>query len=327
MSRPFAEIHPLLRIDAERVAADLVKQITEQVRFDLAREGAVVGVSGGVDSAVVAALCVRALGRDAVLAVLMPERDSSESTGGLSRRVADHLGVRTYEEDITAILEAAGCYRRRDEAVRQVVPDYTSDYACKVVTESVLECGDVPGYAIVVASPDGRQQRESLPIDALRAIVAATNFKQRTRKMLEYYYADRYHLAVAGTPNRLEYELGFFVKNGDGAADLKPIAKLYKSHVYQLAAYLGVPEAVTAQTPSTDTYSLEQTQEEFFFALPLELLDLCLLCKNSGKTFAEGAEITGLTEDQVGAVFADIVAKRSMAGYLHAGPLVGNVEC
>jgi len=324
MGRPFAEIHPLLRIDAEQVAAGLVRSIAEQVRFDLAREGAIVAVSGGVDSTVVAALCVRALGADGVVAVLMPERDSSASTCELSRLVADHLGVRAHEEDITPILEAVGCYRRRDEAVRKVMPDYTSEYSCKVVTESVLECDDVPGYAIVIASPDGTQQRKDLPIDALRAVVAATNFKQRTRKMLEYYYADRYHFAVAGTPNRLEYDLGFFVKNGDGAADLKPIAHLYKSHVYQLAEYLEVPEAVTAQMPSTDTYSLEQTQEEFFFALPLELLDLCLLCKNSGKSFGEAAEITGLSEDQVAAVFADIVAKRSMAAYLHAGPLLGN---
>jgi len=326
VGRPFAEIHPLLRIDAEQVVAGLVQRIKEQVRFELGREGAVVGISGGVDSSVVGALCVGALGREGVVGVLMPERDSAASTLELSRLVADHLGVRACEEDITPMLESAGCYRRRDEAVRQIVPGYAAGYSCKLVTESVLECDDVPGYAIVVASPDGRTQRESLPIEVLRAVVAATNFKQRTRKMLEYYYADRYHFAVAGTPNRLEYELGFFVKNGDGAADLKPIAHLYKSHVYQLAEYLGVPDAVTAQTPSTDTYSLEQTQEEFFFALPLELLDLCLLCKNSGKSFAEAAEITGLSEDQVAAVFADIVAKRSLAAYLHAGPLLGNID-
>src|SRR5690606_30847455 len=111
---------------------------------------------------------------------------------------------------------------------------------------------------------------------------AATNFKQRVRKMMEYHYADRFNYAVIGTPNRLEYDQGFFVKNGDGSADLKPIAHLYKTQVYRMAEHLGVPAEICRRAPTTDTYSLEQSQDEFYWALPYQKLDVCLFALNNG---------------------------------------------
>jgi NAD+ synthase len=146
--------------------------------------------------------------------------------------------------------------------------------------------------------------------------------KQRARKFLEYYHADRLNYVVAGTPNRLEYDQGFFVKNGDGAADIKPIAHLYKSQVYQLAAYLGMPEEVLRRTPTTDTYSLPQTQEEFYFALPYEQMDLCLYAKNHDIPPADVASAVGLTADQVEWVYQDINRKRAVANYLASPPLL-----
>ena len=161
-----------------------------------------------------------------------------------------------------------------------------------------------------------------LPASAYLGIVAATNMKQRSRKQLEYYHADRLNFAVLGTPNRLEYDQGFFVKNGDGAADIKPIAHLYKSQVYQLAAYLGVPSEILARPPTTDTYSLPQTQEEFYFALPYDKMDICLYGLNHGLPAEAIAEATGLSSSQVGLVWTDIAAKRKVARYLHCAPLV-----
>lgn len=321
MKSAFADIHELLRLDAEEAVGELTGEIRRQVRRGLARGGVVLGLSGGIDSSLVAKLCAMALGPEHVLGVLMPERESHADTLELSRLAAQHLGIRTVEEDITGILEACGCYRRRDEAIRSLIPDYGPGHVAKLTTVNLLDVGHSQTYFLVVRSPGGEQTQVEPPPHVLRAVIAATSFKQRARKMLEYHHADLNRYAVAGTPNRLEYELGFFVKNGDGAADLKPIAHLYKSQVYQLARHLGLPHAILEQPPSTDTYSMHQSQEEFYFAMPLPTLDLCLFCRNTGRSPEASAEITGLTVGQVKAVFADIVAKRAMAKYLHAPPL------
>ncbi|HID76284.1 MAG TPA: NAD(+) synthase, partial [Planctomycetaceae bacterium] len=230
-----------LRIDAARETERIRAAIRHQLRGQLRRKGLVVGLSGGVDSSVAAALCVRAVGAQRVLGLLMPERESSPDSLQLGRLVAERLGIRYVVEDITGVLEAAGCYQRRDEAIRSVLPEYRSGYRCKIVLPSLLDGRRWRLFSVVIQSPEGAVQRARLPLEAYQALVAATNFKQRARKMMEYYHADRLHYAVVGTPNRLEYDQGFFVKNGDGAADLKPIAHLYKTHVYQLAAFLGVP--------------------------------------------------------------------------------------
>jgi NAD+ synthase len=152
--------------------------------------------------------------------------------------------------------------------------------------------------------------------------VAATNFKQRVRKTMEYYYADKLHYVVAGTPNRLEYDQGFFVKNGDGAADVKPIAHLYKTQVYALAKELGVPERVRQRPPTTDTYTLSQGQDEFYFALPYAKMDLCLWAKNHGVDPAEVAPVVELSVEQVQWVYTDIDKKRATTHYLHQRPLL-----
>ena len=153
-------------------------------------------------------------------------------------------------------------------------------------------------------------------------LVAATNFKQRTRKTTEYYHADRLHYAVAGTPNRLEYDQGFFVKQGDGAADVKPIAHLYKTQIYRLADELGVPQEIRSRPPTTDTYSLAQSQEEFFFSVPYHQLDLCMAAKNRGLAPAQVADAARLTIEQIERVYRDIDAKRTATAYLHERPLL-----
>jgi NAD+ synthase len=312
----------VLKIDAEQVAARLAEGVRAQVLRQLRRRGVVVGLSGGIDSSVVAALSVRALGRERVLGLFMPEEDSDPESLRLGRLLADSLGVDTVLEDIAPILRAAGCYRRRDEFIRQVFPEYGPGYRCKVVLPNVLAGAGYNLSSLVVESPEGVRQRARLPLEAYLGIVAASNMKQRTRKQLEYYHADRLNYAVAGTPNRLEYDQGFFVKNGDGAADLKPIAHLYKTQVYQLAEQLGVPEEIRRRPPTTDTYSLPQTQEEFYFSLPYDKLDLCLYAQNQGITAADAAAAVGLTSEQVERVYQDIRAKRRATGYQHMRPLL-----
>lgn len=298
-------------------------RIAERLRYYLSqtnRRGAVVALSGGIDSSVTAALCVHAFGPDRVFGLHMPERVSSSETITLSTSVSDAFGFDSVVEELTPLLEAAGCYRRYDEALQRTVPGYGPGWKSKIVLPSVIDSDSLRIYSVVVEDPAGNQSRHRLSMDAYLGVVAATNFKQRARKMMEYYHADRLNYITTGTPNRLEYDQGFFVKLGDGSADVKPIAHLYKSQVYALAEHLGVPEAVRVRPSTTDTYSLPQSQEEFYFSLPYDRMDLCLYGKNNDVPVDNIAAATGLTVEQVGRVFRDIDQKRKTTGYLHLQP-------
>jgi NAD+ synthase len=309
-----------LAIDPERATAEIIESLRRTVGQTLRRKGAVVGVSGGIDSSVTLALAAKAFGSSRTLALLMPETDSEDGTLGLSRGVADAFGVEAVLEDITPILNAARCYERRDAAVREVLPAYGDGWRFKIVLPTLVGNEGYRMFSIVAETPDGERIEERLPASAYLAIVAATNFKQRTRKMLEYHHADRLNYAVMGTPNRLEYDQGFFVKLGDGAADVKPIAHLYKSQVYQLAEYLGVPANVRERPPTTDTYSLPQGQDEFYFSLPYAQMDLCLYGRNEGIAPERLADALGLSAKDVARVYADIDQKRRTTRYLHLAP-------
>jgi NAD+ synthase len=314
---------PSLEIDPAVTVQRLAETLRHQVGEVLRRRGVVVAMSGGVDSSVSAALAARAFGPERVLGIFMPECDSDPLSLDLALRWATELQITHVTEDVAPMLEACGCYRRRDEAIRRLVPAFGDGWRCKIALPGArLDDDRLNVYHLVVQSPDGETSTVRLPPREYREVVAATNFKQRVRKMLEYFHADRLHYAVLGTPNRLEYDQGFFVKGGDGLADVKPIAHLYKSQVYQLAEFLDVPEEIRTRPPSTDTYSLAQTQEEFYFSLPLRTMDIALAAKNADLSAATTAEALGYETEQVERVFRDIERKRATTRYLHTRPLL-----
>lgn len=297
----------------------LVERLREAVGQTLGRRGLCLGVSGGIDSALVFMLSVKAVGAKKVAALAMPERESSPESLELARELTASAGVDLIVENISPILDAAGCYQRRDAAIRELVPEFGEGWGCK------LALGSRGGYQItnVVVQPPGGAPRTVRPTArAYATIVAASNFKQRTRKMLEYFHADRLGYAVAGTPNLLEFDQGFFVKGGDGLADVKPICRLYKTQVYQLAAHMGVPKSICARPPTTDTFSIPQSQEEFYFSLPYPQMDLCLYALEHGHNSAEVAALLDLPISEVDRVFAVIKRKRAATAWLHM-PAIG----
>jgi NAD+ synthase len=311
----------VLKIDPAVEVARISEWMLESVATTLHRRGVVIAISGGVDSSVCAALAVRAFGPKKVYGLLLPERDSSGSSADRGRLVAEQLGISYELFDIAPTLEALGCYRQRDAAIRAVFPDYADDWKCKIAIAGGAE-GGINFFRLIVQAPGGQQSEARLPVREYLQIVAATNHKQRIRKTVEYYHADRLNYAVIGTPNRLEYDQGFFVKNGDGAADIKPIAHLYKTQVYVLARHLALPDEVCNAQPTTDTYSLAQSQDEFYFALPYQKMDVALWSYNHSLPASELAAALGLTEEQARFVYSDIEAKRRSTRYLHARPLL-----
>jgi NAD+ synthase len=309
----------VLAIDCEREVDRIAAWMLSTVGKEFRRRGVIIALSGGVDSSVCAALAVKALGPGKVFGLLLPEHDSSSFSADRGRQVAEQLGIQYQLVHIGPTLEALGCYRLRDEAMKSVFPEYQSDWKSKITIAGGIK-GGINYFKLVVQRPDGHISEARLPVQEYLQIVAATNYKQRIRKTIEYFHADRLNYAVIGTPNRLEYDQGFFVKNGDGAADLKPIAHLYKTQVYALARHLKLPDEVCNAQPTTDTYSLSQGQDEFYFALPYQQMDLALWALNAGRPAAELAAAIGISEKDAEFVYSDIQSKRRTTHYLHARP-------
>jgi NAD+ synthase len=321
-SVPRSRLHPdILAIDADAETARIAQRLVGIVGPQLRRRGVVIGISGGVDSAVCAALAVRAFGAGKVYGLMLPERDSASHSLIRAMRVAEQLGIAYDIEDIAPTLDRLGCYRRRDEAIRRVFPEYGRGWKSKIAIAGGRE-GTFNYFKLVVQSPSGELREARMPLRDYLQVVAATNFKQRVRKMVEYYHGDRLNYAVIGTPNRLEYDQGFFVKNGDGSADVKPIAHLYKTQVYAMARHLGIPEEICDAPPSTDTYSLQQGQDEFYFAMAYGRMDVALWAFNHGIEPGELGEYLAIPAPQAAFIYKDIVAKRSATRYLHAKPLL-----
>jgi NAD+ synthase len=307
---------PALDYTAE---ADRIAEALRVATVHMRRRGLVVAMSGGIDSSVCAALAVRALGTEHVFGLLLPERDSTLGDGSLGALLAQHLGIRYEQQDISPTLQALGCYASQQQVLRRLLPGYGEGWRFKLAISSAMG-GRVSVTRVVSEDPNGQRHEARIPAADYQQLVAATNFKQRVRKVLEYYHADRFNYAVVGTPNRLEYDQGFFVKLGDGAADVKPIAHLYKTQVYAMARHLGLPEAIVSTTPTTDTFSLPQGQDEFYFGLPYPEMDLVLWHVNQGHGAAELARELRCEESIAAAHMEGILAKRRTTAYLHAPP-------
>ena len=320
--KPFSKEIILLE-DIEAATKEITNKLQQDVLVSFKRNGAVIGISGGIDSSVCMALAVRAFGAEKVVGIIMPEKDSSPDSEELALELAGKFGVRTIKEVITGALDGFKCYDRRDEAVKRVFPEYDpATYKMKIgIRQSGLYNNLPPLFTLSIIDRDGIQQDKMLHTKEYLQIVAASNFKQRSRMSILYYHAEALHYAVIGTPNKHEQEQGFFVKHGDGAGDVMPIGNLYKTQVYQFAEYMGVPRRIIERTPTTDTYSAEQTQEEFFYQLPFRLMDIYWYGFENGYSPGEVAAVMGETTERVDALFRNFERKRKTTEYLRMPPV------
>jgi len=313
----------VLQIDVARETERIVSFLQQNVRGTMKRQGGVVGISGGIDSAVVLALTVRAFGPRNVIAVMMPDKDSDPISETLARELAAGLGIDPCLENVTDALDGFRCYDRRDGAIQKVFPEFDAakGYKAKIVLpQDLLEAGTLNVFSLTVVAPDGHEETRSLPTRELLTIIAASNLKQRSRMTTLYFHAESRQFAVIGTANKNEHAQGFFVKYGDGGADIQPIAHLLKVQVYQLAKYLAIPEGIQKRTPTTDTYSAHCDQQEFFFRLPFETLDLLWFALEHEVPIPEVARTMSLSEIQVQRAFDDIKRKQRTTHYLRIPP-------
>ena len=320
--KPFSKDIILLE-NVEKAVNEITTKLEKDILQNLRRTGAVIGVSGGIDSSVCLALTAKAIGSEKVVGISIPEKDSSTESEEFAKILTDKFGVTAIREVITPALQGFKCYERRDEAVKRVFPEYDpSTYKMKIgIKQSGLFTSLPPMFSLTIIDEKGNQKEQLLPVEEYLKIVAASNFKQRARMSILYFHAESLHYAVIGTPNKHEQEQGFFVKYGDGGADVMPIGNLYKTQVYQIARFLGIPEAILQRTPTTDTYSAEQTQEEFFYQLPFGLMDLYWYGFENGYSPKEVGEVMGETELRVTALYNNFQRKQKTTEYLRMPPI------
>ena len=311
----------VLSIDPSKEIARISDFIRDMTSKKFKRKGAVIGLSGGIDSAVVAELCIRALGKERVLGLILPERESNPISAEYALKHAHKMGIRASTVDISPYLESLEMYGRRNAVIKKTFPEFDDSHRFHItLPQNLLEKDRISYHSITIEDANGNRQSKRISGSDWLHISACQNMKQRTRMIQLYYHAEKNNYIVAGTTNKSEVAQGFYVKFGDGGVDIEPIANLYKVQIYQLARELGVIEEIIGRPPSPDTYSLPVTDREFYFCMDYELLDLLLYVHENEVPIEDICGATGLMPEQIERAFRDFEAKARATWHLRLMP-------
>lgn len=302
--------------------ADLVRDfLSAQVKGVPKRDGVIVGVSGGVDSAVVASLAVRAVGKENVLGLILPEKESNPISAEYAVKVINSLGIEHIKVELTESVTSFDAYKNRDKVIKEIFSDYTPEYKFNIyLPQNLLDVDRYNFYTLRVDDGKGNIREKRLTKKQLLAITAAANVKIRSRMIALYYWGEQENYLVAGTTNKTEFILGDYCKFGDGGTDVECISHLYKTNIYELAEYLEVPKEIRERTPSPDTFSLPVSDTDFYFCLPFNILDPLLYAWQYNISAAETASALDLGEDQVKRAFRDFQSKHASTEHIRVLP-------
>ena len=310
--------------NSEDLKVNLTTFIKETVRDQFKKDGIVIGVSGGVDSAVIAALAVDAVGSDRVFGLILPEKESSPSSRELAIDLCTVLNIRYEEVPITPMLESFSVYTKKEALIKELFPQYdpaihttSLSRPPMIAAEKVL---NIPSLILL-------KNRKAISTKRLSAVqflyvLSLQNVKQRTRMIVEYMYAEKMNYVVCGTTNKTELLTGFFVKYGDGGVDLEPIANCYKLQVYKLAELLHIDERIISRAPSPDTWSHFTSDEEVSLRIPYDILDQLLYAQENHLPSAIVQQSTNLDEQQIAWANKHILSLKHAARMLQVPPPV-----
>jgi NAD+ synthase len=272
--------------DLETTVNSVTDFIKNEVFEKFQKSGAVLGLSGGIDSAVTCGLCVKSLNPEKILGLIMPERESDPQSQETAENVGKEFNIETKVVDITNILESFGVYEKKENIVKEKFPDFDSECKYRVVVPPKLESSVGIPY-LEILDGKGITHQTKISSSEFLNLTAATSIKHRVRMALLYYHAEKDHLVVAGTTNKSEYMQGYFVKYGDGGSDIEPLVNLYKSQIYQLGKFLNVPNEVISKDASPDVWSYTTNDEEFFYSVPYKIVDLILYGRENNLSINE----------------------------------------
>ncbi len=302
------------------IVQSLQNFIHEQVYDNFRKRGIVIGISGGIDSAVAAKLCCDAIGKENVLGIILPEKESNPQSQEFATKYCEKLGIKYEIEDVTSILDSSKIYQTREKIVEKYFPDYNQSCEYRLVFSENFDNDGLSIPYLEVNDESKQIHKIKLSLNDYFTITAATNIKHRIRMTRLYFYAEKNNFLVTGTTNKAEFQLGYFVKYGDGGVDIEPLANLYKTQVYQLGKYLDVPNEIIERKASPDTWSFDVSDEEFFYSLPYETVDLVLFAKEKSVPLNDIYSVLDLKEERVKRILNSLERKWKASKTLRVFP-------
>jgi NAD+ synthase len=311
----------VLKIDPAQELEKLSTFMVEQMNVVFRRKGVIVGLSGGIDSALIAAIAVHAMGKEKVVGLVLPETESNPISSEYAIKHAQTLGIEHRQIDITPTVDSVVSYQWRDAFMQKLIPEYQPGYKYNIsLPTDLLERDTFSFYRLQLQMPDGEIKKKRLKLDDFHTITSFANIKIRARMLHLYAEAERRNLLVVGTTNRTEFILGDYCKYGDGGTDIEPLTHLYKNQIYQLADHLDVIPEIYDRQPSPDTFSLPVSDQEFFFRIPFAKLDHLIYAWEHEIPINEVATVLDLSQDAVERAFKDFASKYRATAHLREVP-------